>query len=241
MIIYPAIDIREGRVIRLIQGDFKKERVYSEDPVEVAFGWKEKGAESLHIVDLDGAFFGKPQNLEIIQKIVDKVGIPVQMGGGIRNFEILENVMDIGVARAVLGTSAILDELFLRKALLRFSERILVGLDVKGGKIAISGWQRLTEYKLEELLLKMADFGLKEAIITDIERDGMMNGPNISLIEGLLKNVKNVKLIASGGISTMSDIMHLSRLPISGVIIGKALYEGKIDLSGMVKLLKEDV
>ncbi|MEW6006830.1 MAG: 1-(5-phosphoribosyl)-5-[(5-phosphoribosylamino)methylideneamino]imidazole-4-carboxamide isomerase [bacterium] len=238
MVIYPAIDIREGRVVRLMQGDFKKEKVYSEDPVEVAFGWKEKGASALHIVDLDGAFFGKPQNLDVIQEIVDKVKIPVQMGGGIRNFEILENVMDIGVNRAVLGTSAILNELFLRKALLRFSERILVGLDVKGGKIAISGWQILTEYKLDELLLKMADFGLKEAIITDIERDGMMSGPNIPLIEGLLKNVKNVKLIVSGGITTMSDVMSLSRFPISGVIIGKALYEGKIDFAGMIKLLK---
>lgn len=236
MTIYPAIDIREGRVVRLTQGDFKREKVYSEDPVEVAFGWKERKAKALHIVDLDGAFFGKPQNLDVIQKIVDKVKIPVQMGGGIRNFEILEHIMDVGINRAVLGTSAILDELFLRKAILRFSNRILVGLDVKGGKIAISGWQRLTDYSLDELLLKMEDIGLKEAIITDIERDGMMNGPNIPLFEHLLKNVK-LKLIASGGISTMSDIMSLSRLPISGVIIGKALYEGKIDLEGMIRLL----
>ncbi|MEW6102636.1 MAG: 1-(5-phosphoribosyl)-5-[(5-phosphoribosylamino)methylideneamino]imidazole-4-carboxamide isomerase [bacterium] len=239
MVIYPAIDIREGRVVRLTQGDFEKEKIYSENPVDVAFGWKEKGASALHIVDLDGAFFGKPQNLDVIQEIVDKVRIPVQMGGGIRNFEILEGIMDIGINRAVLGTSAILDELFLRKALLRFSERILVGLDVKGEKIAISGWQRLTDYKLDELLLKMGDLGLREAIITDIERDGMMNGPNISLFESLLKHIQHIKIIASGGISTMSDIMHLSRLPISGVIIGKALYEGKIDLGGMVKLLKD--
>jgi len=238
MVIYPAIDIREGRVVRLVQGDFKREKVYSEDPLEVAFFWKEKGAEALHIVDLDGAFFGKPQNLDVIQMICDRVKLPIQMGGGIRNFEILENVMDIGVHRAVLGTSAILDELFLRKALLRFGERILVGLDVKGGRIAISGWQRITDYKLDELLVKMGNLGLNEAIITDIERDGMMGGLNISFFEALLKNIQNIKIIVSGGISSMKDIMSLSRLPISGVIIGKALYEGKIDLAGMIRLLK---
>ncbi|MEW6680997.1 MAG: 1-(5-phosphoribosyl)-5-[(5-phosphoribosylamino)methylideneamino]imidazole-4-carboxamide isomerase, partial [bacterium] len=239
MIIYPAFDLREGMVVRLTQGDFKKEKIYSEDPLEVAFGWKEKGAEALHIVDLDGAFFGKPQNLEIIQEICDKVKIPIQMGGGIRNFEILEEVMDMGVARAVLGTSAILDELFLRKAILRFSNRILVGLDVKKGKVAISGWQRITDYKLEDLLLKMVDLGLKEVIITDIERDGMMSGPNISLFESLLKKIQGIKIIASGGISSMADMLALSKLPISGMIIGKALYEGKIDLPGMIKLLKD--
>ncbi len=238
MVIYPAIDIKEGRVVRLTQGDFKREKIYSEDPVEVAFGWKEKGASAIHVVDLDGAFFGKPQNLDVIQEICDKVKIPIQTGGGIRNFEILERVMDIGVKRAVLGTSAILDELFLRKALLRFRDRILVGLDVKGGKVAIFGWQRITDYGLEDLLLKMVDVGLKEAIITDIERDGMMNGPNISLIEHILKNIPNIKLIASGGITTMSDMISLSKLPISGIIVGKALYEGKIDFSGMMKLLK---
>lgn len=237
MTIYPAIDIKGGRVVRLRQGDFKKEKIYSEDPLDVAFGLKEKGASALHIVDLDGAFFGRPQNLDVIQEIVDKVQIPIQMGGGIRNFDLLEDVMERGIARAVLGTSAILDELFLRKAILRFNDRILVGLDVKGGKIAISGWQRLTDYTLEGLLIKMQGLGLKEAIITDIERDGMMNGPNVPLFEHILKYTK-IRIIASGGISTMSDIISLSRLPISGVIIGKALYEGKIDLSEMIRLLK---
>lgn len=239
MVIYPAIDIREGRVVRLTRGDFKKEKVYSENPVEVAFSLKEKGASCIHIVDLDGAFFGKPQNLDVIQEIKDKVRIPIQLGGGIRNFTILENIMDMGIDRAILGTSAILDEIFLRKAILRFSNRILVGLDVKGGKIAISGWQRITDYTLNELLVKMRDFGLKEAIITDTERDGTMNGPNIPFFEKLLASIKNIKIIASGGIGTMSDIMSLSRLAISGVIVGKALYEGKIDLAGIIMLLKD--
>lgn len=238
MTIYPAIDIREGRVVRLTQGDLQKEKIYSENPVDVAFSLKEKGASIIHVVDLDGAFFGKPQNLDVIQEIVDKVKIKIQMGGGIRNFEILENVMDMGINRVVLGTSAILDELFLRKALLRFGSRILVGLDVKGGKIAISGWQRITDYSLPELLVKMEELGLKEAVITDIERDGMMNGPNIPFFEHILKHT-HIKIIASGGIRTMSDVISLSRLPLSGVVIGKALYEGKIDLPGIIKLLKD--
>ncbi|HAW50440.1 TPA: 1-(5-phosphoribosyl)-5-[(5-phosphoribosylamino)methylideneamino]imidazole-4-carboxamide isomerase [bacterium] len=235
MIIYPAVDIREGRVVRLTQGKFDEQKIYSEDPIEVALGWKEEGAKALHVVDLDGAFFGKPQNLDIVEKICSTVKIPVQFGGGIRNFEILEKIMDIGISFPVLGTSAILDELFLRKAILRFGERVRVGLDVKGENIAIMGWQRITDYKPVSIIKKMVEFGLSYIILTDIERDGMLSGPNISLAEEILEKV-SINVIISGGISSLSDVVFLKRLPIAGIIIGKALYEKKINFSDVMKL-----
>jgi phosphoribosylformimino-5-aminoimidazole carboxamide ribotide isomerase len=240
MLILPAIDIREGRVVRLIRGEIDKETFYSDDPVEVALRWEEAGAEIIHVVDLDGAFFGAPQNLDIIEKICDNTNIPIQMGGGLRNFEMIEKVMDFGVRKVVLGSVALLKPLILQKALLRFSpKRVLVGLDIKGAKLAIFGWQRITDQKVEDVILQMRDMGVAEVVITDIERDGMLTGPNIALLKEIAKRVPQIKIILGGGVSSLSDILSVKTLSIpnlSGIIIGKALYDGRIELKEALRI-----
>lgn len=234
MLIIPAIDIREGKVVRLKKGEFSEQTTYLEEPVSVALKYEEQGAKMIHVVDLDGAFFGLPQNLEVIEEICNNVSIPIQMGGGLRNLELIKKVMDFGVARVVLGSVAIIKPEILEEALFRFSaKRVVVGLDIKEGKIAISGWQRLSDYKVDEFIREMRKIGLGEIIVTDIEKDGMLSGPNIPLLEELGKKTIGLRIIASGGISCLPDILSLKKLSeygVYGVIIGKALYDGKIHL-----------
>ncbi|MFH0775255.1 MAG: 1-(5-phosphoribosyl)-5-[(5-phosphoribosylamino)methylideneamino]imidazole-4-carboxamide isomerase [bacterium] len=242
MLIIPAIDIREGKVVRLKKGEFSEQTTYLEEPVSVALKWQELGAKMIHVVDLDGAFFGQPGNLDVIEEICNNVSIPIQMGGGLRNLELIKEVMDFGVSRVVLGSVAIIKPEILEEALFRFSaKRVVVGLDIKEGKIAISGWQKVSDHKVDEFIIGLRKIGLGEIIVTDIETDGMLSGPNIPLLEELGKKTMGLRIIASGGVSCLPDIISLKKLAeygVYGVIIGKSLYDGKITLKDALEVAK---
>lgn len=232
MIIFPAIDLRRGRCVRLIRGDVRDETVYSEEPVSMAKLWQLKGAQWLHVVDLDGALEGEPRNQEHIFGIVKALKIPVQVGGGIRDLETAKKLLDRGVQRVILGTSAAHDEKFLRKAVDRYKERIVVGVDAKDGYVALKGWVETSKLKAVDFARKMEGFGVQTIIYTDIKKDGMLSGPNVSACREMAHALK-IPVIASGGVTTLKDIERLRKLEgkgISGAIVGKALYSGAMDL-----------
>jgi phosphoribosylformimino-5-aminoimidazole carboxamide ribotide isomerase len=238
MLIIPAIDLKDGCVVRLVQGRLDK-KIYSRDPVKTAKHWLRQGAELIHIVDLDGAFAGKPKNLSIIEEIVKAVDVPIEFGGGIRKIETIKTLLNSGIKRVVLGTKAAQDRNFLKNAFKKFKERIIVSLDAKGNQILIKGWRN--SY-LKTDLLKFAralkEIGFKQIIYTDVLKDGTLSGPNIKGIKGLLKET-GIELIVSGGICSLEDIYRLKLLEkrgVVGVIVGKALYEGKFTLSQALKL-----
>lgn len=230
MLIYPAIDIRNGKCVRLTQGEFNAEKIYFDKPYEVAKVWEDKGAKILHIIDLDGAIGGEPKNLSAIEKIVKSIDIPIQVGGGIRNIESIERLMNIGVDRIILGTKAIEDRDMVIEALSLYKEKVIVGIDAKDGYVAIAGWTKTSEKKVIDFAREMEAIGVKAIIYTDIAKDGMLQGPNFKSTKELNDNVK-IDIIASGGVSTMDDLALLSEIGVAGAIVGKALYEGKIDLS----------
>lgn len=230
MRLYPAIDIKDGKAVRLKKGEFNEVTVYSENPYEIALKFKEAGAHFIHCVDLDGALAGRSVNADAIRKIVESVDIPVELGGGIRSIENIREVLDLGVYRAILGTKAVEDPDFVKEAIDEFgSDRIVVGIDAKDGKVAIKGWESLSEYTAVELALKMKDLGVKTIIYTDISRDGMLTGPNVEQTKKL-SDETGLDIIASGGMSSMKDLEDVSNAKIHGAIIGKAYYEKKIDL-----------
>lgn len=237
--IIPAIDLKDGCVVRFVQGRLDK-KVYSRDPLKTARHWIKSGAELLHIVDLDGAFTGKPKNLNIVKKIAENVSVPIEFGGGVRKIETIRTLLkEYGIERVVLGTKAVLDRDFLKKAFAQFKERIIVSIDAKADKVLIKGWRSSNK---NTDLLKLADIlkdiGFKELIYTDTLKDGTLSGPNIKGIKTLLKETK-LNVIASGGISSLDDIYKLKKLEkegLVGVIIGKALYEGRFTLSQALKL-----
>lgn len=229
MLIIPAIDIKNGKCVRLIQGDFENEKVYSEDPVAIAKQWVSQGAEMIHIVDLDGAKNGNLDNLEVIKKIAQEVNIPLQVGGGIRNKEAVKTLLSIGVSRVILGTVALEDEEELKSILKDFARQIAVALDTKNGKLMKQGWLEDSDKNSVITALELERLGVQRFIYTDIVRDGTLTKPNYKEIANLTKNI-SIPVIASGGISTISSIRKLKSLGIEGTIIGKALYEGEIDL-----------
>ncbi len=230
MRLYPAIDIKDGKAVRLKKGEFNEVTVYSENPYEIALKFKEAGAHFIHCVDLDGALAGRSVNADAIRKIVESVDIPVELGGGIRSIENIREVLDLGVYRAILGTKAVEDPDFVKEAIDEFGpDRIVVGIDAKDGKVAIKGWESLSEYTAVELALKMKDLGVKTIIYTDISRDGMLTGPNVEQTKKL-SDETGLDIIASGGMSSMKDLEDVSNAKIHGAIIGKAYYEKKIDL-----------
>ncbi len=237
MLIIPAIDLKDGAVVRLVQGKFNK-KVYSRDPVKVARHWVRQGAKFLHLVDLDGAFSGKPKNFNLVKDIVKNISVPVELGGGIRSMAAIKSILNSGVARVVLGTKAVEDEGFLKKALLTFREKVIVGVDAKEGKVMVKGWK--AGYKNTDALkfcLSLKKLGFKELIYTDTLKDGTLTGPNIKEIKRVLKAV-GIRIVASGGISKLGDLDRLKRLEregLSAVIIGKALYEGKFTLPQALK------
>lgn len=238
MLIIPAIDIRGGKVVRLSQGDFHQETVYDDDPVEVARKWESEGASLLHIVDLDGAREGKSVNLELVRKITSEVVIPIEMGGGVRNLETVREVLNKGVSRVVLGTPACSRPDLVKEACQEFGERIAIGIDVKDGLVAVRGWTELTSKEAVTLAREIENLGVKTIIFTDVRRDGMLTGPNLKSLEEILQET-NVSLIASGGISNLEDVKNLKRLEregLEGVIIGKALYEGRIELKEAIAI-----
>ncbi|SNS63132.1 1-(5-phosphoribosyl)-5-[(5-phosphoribosylamino)methylideneamino] imidazole-4-carboxamide isomerase [Anaerovirgula multivorans] len=230
MIIYPAIDIKDGRCVRLTQGKFDEEKVYFQDPQEVAKLWEQKGAQVLHIVDLDGALEGRSKNLSVIERIVETVDIPLQLGGGIRSLEAIEALISIGVKRVILGTKAVQDKEMLKKAVELYGDRIVVSIDAKAGFVAVDGWTKTSTVKAIDFAKEIELLGVKTIVYTDIARDGMMKGPNFHAIKEL-KNYVAVDIIASGGVSSLEDLETLSEIGVAGVIVGKALYEGKVDLA----------
>lgn len=229
MQILPAIDILAGRVVRLKQGNFDEVTLYNADPVDQAKRWADAGAEIIHVVDLDGAVSGEPVNLSSVKAIVRAVDVPVQVGGGIRDEHTLERLYDAGVARTVLGTALITDPEFVARACARWPG-IVAGVDARDGKIAIEGWKQGTERSVVDLVIELDELGLHRFVYTDISLDGMQSGPNIRAYRGLALATDSA-IIASGGVSTIADIRALAGIPgVEGIITGRALYEGTLDL-----------
>jgi phosphoribosylformimino-5-aminoimidazole carboxamide ribotide isomerase len=237
MIIYPAVDIKGGRCVRLIQGEFDKVTVYSDNPVEMALKWEQLGAQYLHVVDLDGARTGQVQNIPIISEMAVKLGIPVQMGGGIRTIETIETILCKGIHRIILGTSAVKDPNLVKQALKNFGDSIAIGIDAKDGMVAIEGWAKTSEFTAIGFARKMEQLGAKTIIYTDISRDGMLKGPNLKAMEEMVKAV-GIEVIASGGVSNLEDIRHLKEVGVSGAIVGKALYTKDLDLKEAIEIAK---
>ena len=227
--IIPAIDIRQGKCVRLYQGDYDRETVFSVDPVEAALEWQSLGAPRLHIVDLDGAATGELYNLDIIREIASAALVPTQLGGGIRQLETIEQLLKAGIERVILGTAAVEDPKLIEEACRRFSESIIVGIDAWEGRIAIHGWRQETELKAVEFAKSMVQLGVRRFIYTDISRDGTLTEPNFVAIAELVTEVK-MPIIASGGISSLIHLKMLKSLGVEAAIVGKALYTGDINL-----------
>lgn len=233
MLIIPAIDLKDGRCVRLQQGDMDSETVFSDDPVAMARHWAAQGARRLHIVDLNGAVAGKPKNEKVIREMIAAVGdaLPIQLGGGIRDLDTIESYIDAGVGYVIIGTAAVKNPGFLHDACYAFPGHIIVGLDAKDGKVAVDGWSKLTGHDVIDLGKKFEDFGAEALVYTDIGRDGMLTGVNV---EATLKLAQAIKtpIIASGGLSNLKDVLAVCKLVpegIVGAIAGRALYEGKLD------------
>ena len=238
MEIIPAIDLKGGKCVRLEQGDMKKDTVFSHDPLATARRWEAEGATRLHLVDLDGAFRGKPVNREIVEKIVDALNIPVQVGGGIRDMETIDDYVAMGVNRVILGTIAQKSPKFVIKACEVYHDRIVVGIDAKNGRVAVKGWAEVTEKSALELAAEYEDYGVAAIIYTDISKDGMMQGPNLEATRELALSV-DIPIIASGGVSSLDDIralLDLEKDGVEGVITGKAIYSGALDLKAAIAL-----
>ena len=241
MIIYPAIDIKGGRCVRLVQGRADQETVYAENPVEVATYFRAAGSAWVHVVDLDGAFAGEPKNLAAVEAIV-ALGMKVELGGGLRTRAAVERVLGIGVSRAIVGTRAAESESFVGELVQAFGDKIAVGIDAKDGQVAVKGWVDTTDTSALALAQRMDALGVATLIHTDISTDGMLIGPNFAAQEAMLKAVK-ARLIASGGVSRRDDVAHLAQLAhryanLDGVIVGKALYEGNVSLGDLLTLAR---
>lgn len=241
MILVPAIDILDGKVVRLKKGDYNRVTVYSDDPVAKAREFEEAGAKRIHIVDLDGARDGAPTNIDVISQIARSTGMSVEVGGGIRTMETLERYLDSGAARLVLGSSLITDPAFAREAARLYADHIVAGIDAKDGMVAIEGWKEGTDTPVAELVAELKDFGIHELVYTDIARDGMQTGVDAQAY-GRLARVAGFPITASGGISSLDDIRSLGALPapgIDGVIAGRAIYEGAFTVAEGVRVAEE--
>ena len=242
MEIIPAIDIKDGRCVRLKQGDMQAATVFAEDPAAMAQHWLEQGASRLHLVDLNGAFAGKPRNELAIREVVSVIGedIPLQLGGGIRDLDTIERYLDDGITYVIIGTAAVKNPGFLHDACYAFPGHIIVGLDAREGKVATDGWSKMTGHDVVDLAKKFEDYGVEAIIYTDIGRDGMLTGVNVEATVKLARELK-IPVIASGGVASIEDIKEL--LPfesegIIGAIAGRALYEGKLDFKAALKAAK---
>ncbi len=237
MNIFPAIDLVGGKAVRLFKGDYAEMTVYHENPLEVAKVFEAAGANFIHLVDLEGAKSGVPANLATIEKIVKNTDLFVEVGGGIRNMEIAEAYLEIGVDRVILGTAAVTDEAFLKEALSKYGEKVAVGVDLKDGFVAIKGWTEKSTETADDFFSKMQALGVRTVICTDISKDGAMQGTNRELYRELSEKY-TIDLIASGGVSSMEDIAALRAMDLYGAIIGKAYYIGAIDLKQAIEVAK---
>jgi len=238
MEIIPAIDLRNGKCVRLYQGDYGKETVFSNKPVEIALRWQSEGARRIHIVDLDGAARGEPVNLETIEDMIAAIDIPVQFGGGIRSIETIEQLFAAGVERAILGTVAVEKPDLVKEACQKFSDRIIISIDAKDRMVATRGWLQKSTVTAGELASKMIEIGVTRFIYTDISRDGTLTSPNFEAIAELLSQV-NVPVIAAGGISSVQHLTRLAELGVEGAIVGKAIYTGDVKLGEAIKAIRE--
>lgn len=234
MQIIPAIDIKNGKCVRLFQGDYDKETIYSSSPIEMALKWKKQGAEMIHIVDLDGARLGKPMIINIVKQITKEVRIQIQVGGGIRNLVSINQLIDTGITKIILGTVVLENQELLKKVVNLFGDRIIVSLDVNNGKLMKKGWLEKSDFDLIPTVRQLGKNGVKTIIYTDTIRDGTLTEPNYKVIKTIRESTK-LKLIIAGGISSIDQIRKLEEMKVDGVIIGKALYEGRIDLKEVIK------
>ncbi|MDX9709550.1 MAG: 1-(5-phosphoribosyl)-5-[(5-phosphoribosylamino)methylideneamino]imidazole-4-carboxamide isomerase [Trichloromonas sp.] len=240
MLVIPAIDLKEGRCVRLEQGLMEKDTIYSNSPAAQARIWQEQGGELLHIVDLDGAFAGVPRNKAAIEDIVQTIDIPTELGGGVRDLATIEAYLQLGIGRVILGTIAKEKPELVQEACRLFPGRIVVGIDASNGFVAVRGWADVTEKKATDMAKEMEGFGVEAIIYTDIARDGMMQGPNLEATRALAESIR-IPVIASGGVSSLKDIENLMAIEASGVvgvITGKAIYSGALDLRAAVALTK---
>jgi phosphoribosylformimino-5-aminoimidazole carboxamide ribotide isomerase len=234
MIILPAIDIKDGRCVRLYQGDYAKATTYGDDPVAVALRWQSAGASWLHVVDLDGALQGSPVNAELIKRIREATTLHIEVGGGMRTLEHIERILDLGVDRIILGTVAIRNPDLLLEALIRWEERIVVGIDARDGWVAVAGWLETSRVQAADLAIKLSAAGVKRFVYTDISRDGALNGPNFHALAEMCLATTSA-MIASGGVRSIADLHALEALGVEGTIVGKALYTGDMDLATVLQ------
>lgn len=237
MRIYPAIDIKDGKCVRLLKGEFDKVTVFGDDPVEMALKWEKQGGEFIHVVDLDGAVKGHGVNAEIIKKICQSVSVPVQTGGGIRTMEDIEAKLACGINRVIIGTKAVSDAEFVKRAVEKYGDRIVIGIDAKDGMVAVEGWEKTSDFKAVEFAQKMEEIGVKTIVYTDIATDGTLAGPNIDAMREMAENT-SMDIIASGGVGSLEHIKSLVPTGVEGVIVGRAIYTGNVDLAEAVKKVK---
>jgi phosphoribosylformimino-5-aminoimidazole carboxamide ribotide isomerase len=234
MIILPAIDIKDGRCVRLYQGDYAQVTTYDDDPVRVALRWQAAGANWLHVVDLDGAAEGRPMNSALIRRIRKESALHIEMGGGLRTLDDIDLALKLGIDRVILGTVAIKNPALLKEALRRWGRRIVVGLDARDGKVAISGWREDSSVDAVELAQELSALGAQRFIYTDIARDGSLQGPNIQALQAVQRAVAST-IIASGGISSLNDLRALAAVGVEGAIVGKAIYTGNVNLAAAIQ------
>ncbi len=235
MFIFPAIDLYDGKAVRLLRGEYDKMTVYSENPIEIARDFEESGASHIHMVDLEGAKTGETPNLEIVAQVARETNLFVEVGGGIRSMEVIDRYIEAGVGRVILGTAAVNDEEFLRAAVEKYGEKIAVGADIKDGFVAIKGWTEKSQYSCFDFCKKMQGLGVKTLICTDVSKDGAMQGTNRELYRELSKEL-DMQIIASGGVTDISDIKALSEMELYGAIIGKAYYTKAISLKEAIEV-----
>ena len=234
MQIYPAIDIKDGKAVRLTQGKFDNVTVFNDEPTEAAKAWIDAGASYIHIVDLDGARYGKSFITDIIKSIRSKYTVPIQTGGGVRTMEDITERINAGATRVIIGTAAVKNPELVKEAVEKYGDKIAVGVDAKDGMVAIAGWEEVSDVSAVDLCLKMKGYGVKTVIYTDISKDGMMCGPNLISTKELIDKT-GLDVIASGGVSSMKDLENVERIGSEGVIIGKALYNGALELGDVLE------
>lgn len=234
MVIYPAIDMKDKSCVRLTQGSYDKVTVYESNPVKVAKRWESEGASYIHLVDLDGARDGNRVNESVVKDIVKSIDIPVQLGGGIRDTETIEAFLSYGVSQVIVGTAALKNKPWIKEMIEEYGDKIIVSIDAKKGYIATDGWEKISDTKAIDYIKELESYGLRRIVYTDIEKDGMLEGPNFNIYQEL-KSESNVEIIASGGITTVEDLKKLKEIDVYGAIIGKALYNGNLSLQEALK------